>query len=112
MNPFSSRITVKEDNDLTIVTLNDGQILREDYIKEIEQAIIPLIEQAEHPNLRLDFCHVKYMSSAFLGLLVKIHKRITERNGKLTLCNIDRSIYRGFKITKLNKVFKISRKKN
>ena len=111
MYPFSSRISVKQDNDLTIVTLNDGQILREDHIKQIEESIMPLIEQATCPNLLLDFCHVKYMSSAFLGLLVKIHKRICERKGNLKLCSINRGIYRAFKITKLNKVFDISRSK-
>jgi anti-sigma B factor antagonist len=112
MYPFSSRISVKQDDDVTVVTLNDRQILREDHIKEIEESIMPLIEQAERPSLMLDFCHVKYMSSAFLGLLVKMHKRMCERKGYLTLCNIDRGIYRAFKITKLNKVFRISRKNN
>ncbi|MHC4154322.1 MAG: STAS domain-containing protein [Planctomycetota bacterium] len=112
MYPFSSRISVKQDDDVTIVTLNDGQILREDHIKEIEESIMPLIEQGGRPNLVLDFCHVKYMSSAFLGLLVKMHKRMCEQKGNLTLCNIGRGIYRAFKITKLNKVLQISRKAN
>lgn len=112
MDPFGSRISVEQDDDMTVVTLNDGQILREEHIRQIEHSIMPLIEQARCPNLMLDFRHVKYMSSAFLGLLVKIHKRTSEREASLTLCNINRGIYRAFKITKLNKVLRISRKKN
>jgi len=48
------------------------------------------------------------LTAAFLGLLVKIHKRICERGGHLELCNIDPQIYKVFKITKLNEVFNIS----
>ncbi|MHC4664856.1 MAG: STAS domain-containing protein [Planctomycetota bacterium] len=109
MYPINSKISVEWDDDVTIVRLNDQLILREEHIREIEESIMPLVEQARCPNLMLDFCRVKSLSSAFLGLLVKIHKRMCERKGNLRLCNINRGIYKAFKITKLNKVFDISR---
>ncbi|HUT30798.1 MAG TPA: STAS domain-containing protein [Sedimentisphaerales bacterium] len=111
MCPFKSSISVRQDNDVTVVTLNDGQILREDHIKQIEDSIMPLTEEGRCPNLMLDFCNVEYMSSAFLGLLVKMHKRMCHREGRLTLRNVNRRIYQAFKITRLNKVFDISRKR-
>jgi anti-sigma B factor antagonist len=112
MDPTNSGISVQQENDVTIATLNYGHILMEEHIREIDKSIMPLIEQARCPNLVLDFSHVRYMSSAFLGLLVRIHKRICERNGRLTLRNMDRNIYRAFETTKLNKVIDIRRKHN
>ena len=48
------------------------------------------------------------MSSAFLGLLVKIQKRVNEKEGHLTLKNIDPNIQQVFEITQLTRVFDIS----
>ncbi|MHC4497097.1 MAG: STAS domain-containing protein [Planctomycetota bacterium] len=56
----------------------------------------------------MDFCNVKFMTSAFLGLLVKVHKRLREREGHLKLRHIDPNIYKAFEITQLTKVFDIS----
>jgi hypothetical protein len=64
MYPINSKISVEWDDDVTIVRLNDQLILREEHIREIEESIMPLVEQARCPNLMLDFCRVKSLSSA------------------------------------------------
>jgi anti-anti-sigma factor len=109
MYPTRPTISVQQDNDLTVVTLNDERILREEHIREIEGSVMQVVEEGGCPNLMLDFRHVISLSSAFLGLLVRIHKRMRERKGNLKLCNVNRGVYKAFKITKLNKVFDISR---
>jgi anti-anti-sigma factor len=48
------------------------------------------------------------MSSAFLGLLVKVHKRVLELNGRLQLYNLDPKIHKVFEITKLVRIFDIA----
>ena len=108
MEPNKSKISVQSGLNTTFVTFNDTDILEEGSIEALEKSIMPIVEEAEHENLLLNFCNVQFMSSAFLGLLVKIHKRICERGGHLELRNIDPELYKVFKITKLNKVFDIS----
>ncbi len=108
MEPNNSAISVQHGVDTTFVTFKDMEILDEESIKALEKSIMPIVEEAEYENLLLNFCNVQFMSSAFLGLLVKIHKRICERGGHLQLRNIDPELYKVFKITKLNKVFDIS----
>ena len=108
MEPVDGRIFVQHGVDVTFVTLNDEEILEEQHIKELEEDIIFVIEEAKRENMMLDFCNVKFMSSAFLGLLVKIHKRVRERGGYLKLRHIDPNIYKVFEITQLTKVFDIS----
>ena len=108
MEPVDERIFVQHGVDVTFVTLNDAEILEEQYVKELEEEIMSVVEAAKRENMMLDFCYVKFMTSAFLGLLVKVHKRICERGGHLKLRHIDPNIYKVFEITQLTKVFDIS----
>jgi anti-anti-sigma factor len=109
MDITKSNIFVEHTPEATIVTLNDQRILHDEQIKEIEKAIMLVVDQARRLDMILDFCHVRFMSSSFLGLLIKIHKKICERKGRLQLCNVDENLYKIFEITQLNKVLDISR---
>ena len=90
-----------------IATLTDEKILEETDIQAIETTIIPLIEQAPAINLVLDFANVQFLSSAVLGLLIRISKKVYESNGQLRLCNINKKIFQIFTITRLDKIFEI-----
>jgi anti-sigma B factor antagonist len=68
---------------------------------------VSVVEQGERINLILDFCNVRFLSSAVLGLLIRVSKKVYERDGQLKLCNIDPKIHEIFKITRLNKIFDI-----
>ena len=108
MEPVDERIFVQHGVDVTFVTLNDEEILEEQRIKELEEEIMLVVEQAKRENMMLDFCNVKFMTSAFLGLLVKIHKGVCKRGGHLKLRHIDPRICKVFEITQLDRVFDIS----
>jgi anti-sigma B factor antagonist len=112
MEPTNSKIFVHHIEDTTVVTFNDEKILEPEYIKELEESIMLVLEQARRLNLVLDLCNVKFMSSAVLGLLIKIHKKTCDRKGHLELCNMDPKIYTVFKTTRLDKVFDISQKQD
>ena len=108
MEPVDERIFVQHGVDVTFVTLNDEEILEEQSIKELEKELMFVVEEAKREDMMLDFCNVKFMTSAFLGLLVKVHKRVCERGGHLKLRHIDPRIHKVFEITQLTKVFDIS----
>ena len=55
----------------------------------------------------LDFDNVEYLSSAALGKLITMDKKVKAAKGKLRLCSIRPDIYEVFAITKLNKLFDI-----
>jgi anti-sigma B factor antagonist len=100
-------ITVNYAGNATIIGFTDQKILEEKDIKALTESITSVIEQAERINLILDFGNVRFLSSAVLGLLIRISKRIYERDGQLGLCNINPKIYEIFKITRLTKTFDI-----
>jgi len=109
MEQMSPRMTVAYADQATIVTFTDERILEEKEVRELEQALASLIEQADGIALVLDFSNVRFMSSAVLGLLIKVSKRVYEHGGKLALCAIGPRIYEIFKITRLTKIFDISK---
>ena len=107
MAEIKPRISVDYAKDATIVGFTDEKILEETDIKALRESIMSVIGQAERINLILDFGNVQFLSSAVLGLLIQISKRIYEQGGKLKLCNINPKIYEIFKITRLTKTFDI-----
>jgi len=107
MAPIKPKISVEYIDNATIVTFTEDKILEERDIQSLQKSIGSVIEQAEKINLILDFRSVRFLSSAVLGLLIRISKKVYERDGQLKLCNINPKIYEIFKITRLTKIFDI-----
>jgi anti-sigma B factor antagonist len=107
MASLKPRVSVEYGEEATIITFTDEKILEERDIVELQESLMGVIEQAEKINLVLDFANVKFLSSAVLGLLIRVSKKVYEQNGRLRLCNISPRIYEIFKITRLTKIFDI-----
>ena len=45
----------------------------EQQIKELGEAVLPVVDRSGNKKLVLNFENVRFMSSSFLGLLVKVH---------------------------------------
>ncbi len=108
MEQEQSPINTEYGTDFTFVTFEDEQILEEAQIRELQSSLEPVIEKNKDSQLVLNFANVKFMTSAMLGLLVRIHKRVSERGGQLELRNLDGNLRKLFEITQLTKIFNIS----
>ncbi len=104
----NSRITVSSEGDVTVVELTDRKILDEVSILHIGEQLNALIIDKESPKLIVDFTNVAHLSSSALGMLITLRNHVRERNGKLSLCNIQPQIYEIFAITRLNDIFTIT----
>ena len=108
MAAIKPRIGVNYAGKATVVSFTDERILEENDINELQESIMSVIESASGKiSLILDFGNVQFLSSAVLGLLIRVSKRIYEQEGRLRLCNINPKIYEIFKITRLTKTFDI-----
>ena len=107
MAEIKPRISVEYAEKATIVSFTDEKILEERDIKALQDSIMSVVEQTERIKLILDFGNVQFLSSAVLGLLIRLSKRIYEHDGQLKLCNINPKIFEIFKITRLTKTFDI-----
>jgi anti-sigma B factor antagonist len=107
MASIQPRINIDNLDGTTVVTFLGEKILEEREIQALEHSIMPIIQENAQPKLVLDFQNVKFLSSAVLGLLIRISKNVYLKNGQLKLCCINPKIYDIFKITRLDKVFEI-----
>ncbi len=107
MDQLNPKIEVEYVQHAAIATLTDEKILDESDIRGLGESIMPLLETSPSVNLVLDFSNVKFLSSAVLGLLIRISRKIYESQGQLKLCGIDPKIQEIFKITRLDRVFEI-----
>ncbi|HVX10222.1 MAG TPA: STAS domain-containing protein [Pirellulales bacterium] len=101
------RLEVSEVGDVTVVRFVDRKILDEASIQELGGELFSLVEQENRGKLVLNFSKVDFLSSAALGKLITLDKKVKARSGKLKLSNIRPEIYEVFAITKLNKLFDI-----
>ncbi|MBN1807329.1 MAG: STAS domain-containing protein [Sedimentisphaerales bacterium] len=108
MNQEQSKIKTEYGIDITFVTFEDEKILEDAQIRDLQKELEPVIEKNSENKLVLNFANVSFMTSAMLGLLVRIHKRVNERGGRLELRNLDENLHKLFEITQLTKVFDIT----
>ena len=79
MEPVKPRISVEYSENATIIAFTNEKILEEIDIKALQESVMSVIDQAERMNLILDFCNVRFLSSAVLGLLIRVSKKIYEK---------------------------------
>jgi anti-sigma B factor antagonist len=105
--PRRRRLEVEDIGDVTVVNFVDRKILDEQNIQVIGEQLFGLVDEIGRRKLLLNFGNVEYLSSAALGKLITLNKKLQAAGGKLILCNIAPQIFEVFEITKLDKFFKI-----
>ncbi|MFM7108080.1 MAG: STAS domain-containing protein [Planctomycetaceae bacterium] len=101
------RIQTGKKGDIHMVAFKDAKILDDVTLDEIRKEIGQLLGNSSGPDVLLDFANVEFMSSAMLGLLGQLHRKISAGHGRLKMCGIRPEIMQVFKITSLDKLFSI-----
>jgi anti-sigma B factor antagonist len=55
----------------------------------------------------MDLGNVTYLNSSALGLLLRLHKRLRDRGGRLVVSNLAPQVYEVFEVTRLNTLLDI-----
>ncbi|MCE9631932.1 MAG: STAS domain-containing protein [Planctomycetia bacterium] len=105
--PSHKRIDVSKVGDVTVVRFVDKKILDEAGIQELGAELFSLIEHDNRRSMLLNFENVDFLSSAALGKLITLDRKMKSAQGRLKMSNIRPEILEVFQITKLNKVFDI-----
>ena len=107
--PRRRRLEVEDIGDVTVVNFVDRRILDEQNIQVIGEQLFSLVDEVGRRKILLNFGNVEFLSSAALGKLIALHKKLQAVGGRLILCNIDPQIHEVFEITKLDKFFNIQK---
>ncbi|MFH1745780.1 MAG: DUF533 domain-containing protein [Planctomycetota bacterium] len=102
-----SHLKIRRASGVSVVEFADCKTLEELSIQEIGEELNHLVESESGIKLLLNFKNVDHLSSAALGMLITLDRRIKVHNGELKVSDINRQIFEAFKITNLNRVFDI-----
>src|SRR5262245_40433707 len=91
--PRKKQLEVQEIGDVTVVNFTLTKILDEQVIQAIGEQLYSLVDELGKTKVVLNFNKVEYLSSAALGKLITLHKKLAGAKGKLALCNIDPKIF-------------------
>jgi anti-sigma B factor antagonist len=105
--PRRRRLEVEDIGDVTVVNFVDKKILDEANIQAIGEQLFSLVDELGRRKVLLNFSNVEFLSSAALGKLITLNRKLQSSKGKLVLCAIAREIMEVFEITKLDKLFTI-----
>jgi anti-sigma B factor antagonist len=101
---FARRIEVEDVGDVAVVTFVDRVIAGEE-VHPVFETLRRLVEELGRRKVLLNFGGIEYLSSAALGKLITLHRKLQAVQGKLVLCKIARDILDVFRITKLDRFF-------
>jgi len=101
------RLEVEDIGEIAVVTFIDKKILDENNIQMIGEDLFRLVDELGRKKVLLNFSNVEFLSSAVLGKLVSLNRKLQAVRGKLILCGISKEIREVFEITKLDKLFTI-----
>ena len=100
-------LVINQVGDATVVHLRDARITDDANIQELGQELFHMVEVEKHRKLVLNFAGVDFLSSAALGKLITLEKRVKAHSGQMKLCSIRPQIHEVFVITKLDRLFDI-----
>lgn len=106
--PRRQRLVVEDIGDIAVVSFVDKKILDEQNIQMIGDDLFRLVDELGRRKVLLNFKNVEFMSSAALGKLITLHRKLHAVQGKLILCEIAKDIVDVFKITKLDRILTIA----
>jgi len=105
--PGHRRIRINETRDVSVVHFVDRKILDEANIQELGEELFALVEKEDRKKLLLNFANVEYLSSAALGKLIALEKKVRAHAGQIKLSDIRPEIYEVFQLTRLTRLFDI-----
>lgn len=105
--PATQCLEISEIHGITMVHLLDDRLVERNGIEDVGQALCQLIESEGRRKLVVNFSSVKSISSAGLGQLVVLHKKVNTHGGTLRFCCIRPEVHGVFAVTKLDRLFDI-----
>lgn len=74
-------------------------------VQAFRTAIVPQLEQ--HDKIVLDLSNVEFIDSAGVGTLISCLRIVTERQGQLRLCGLNRAVRALFELMRMHRLFEV-----
>ncbi len=102
--PHPAPLGLETAGSVIIVRFQLVEILHNDIVDLIDEQLSSLVEDEGRRLVVLDLTAVRKVSSAFLGRVVALHKRLLALQGRLVLCGLDPEVRRVFDLCQLSRL--------
>ena len=106
--PSYCALEVGKNGDVIVVRLGKYFVLDELAVTKISEELLGVADRPDCHCLLLDFSGVARLSSAMLGKLVILHRKMEPKGEKLKLCGLNSQLRPVFATTRLDRLFDIT----
>ncbi|MGD9109967.1 MAG: STAS domain-containing protein [Phycisphaerales bacterium] len=99
-------LNMHSEGEVSVVSFQARSISDYNGISAASEKIRKFVEENSPRAVVFDFGQVKFFSSQVLGLLLEIRARLKSSESEVVISSIDPQLYRVFKITNLDKIFR------
>lgn len=92
----------KDADGVVILKFLPGLIIGRESIDRVEEVVAAT---GDSPGVLLDFSLLRFLSSLFLGMLIRVHLRMAAAQRVLKICGLRPEAREVFRVTKLDQVF-------
>ncbi|MGO9110096.1 MAG: STAS domain-containing protein [Thermoguttaceae bacterium] len=98
---------LRKQGDVLVIRFGEHRILDEATVKKFGDELFHVAERPDCRNVLLNFVGVVGLSSAMLGIMLMLRKKISQKPGRIKLCQVGPEIMDIFQATKLGQLFEI-----
>jgi anti-sigma B factor antagonist len=104
----STLFTVQKIEKYTVVEFKTQSLMHPSELEQIATDLYRLVDEEDRRYILLDFEKVKYLSSQAIGIVLTLHKKLSQlQKTSFVLCGVGPSLMQLLKITRLDRVLKI-----
>ena len=93
LEDFNSRFFQADTSSGSVVaTFFPGRLDEEHNVEELGQSLFQLIDQYGYRQVALDLTQTSFVTSAVLGKLITLHRRLHRADGRLVLCGLQQPV--------------------
>jgi anti-sigma B factor antagonist len=102
----SSFLTLEEcEPSAVVATITRQQLSEEENIDVLGKELLDLVDQYGFRKIVVSLQHVTYITSAALGKLITLHRRLHRKEGQLVICGAVEAVKEVLQTSRLNDYF-------
>lgn len=103
----TQRLEIEEIGDVTVVRFRDVRVTNPLEIEDLGRQLYQVLEFKNCSKLVIDFSPVEFLSSATIGKLISLNRKVKLCKASLRLCNLRPELRDVFHFCNLERVFDI-----
>jgi anti-sigma B factor antagonist len=101
-------LELETQGDAVIARFNRARLSEDDNIEQLGQELLSLVDQYHCRRLVVSLELVEFITSAAIGKLITLHRRLHRKDGRLVICHAEGAVADVLKTSRLNDYFTIA----